>query len=233
MSEQAIQYLKKKHLKLSQNEILELFKDREANQDKIARSQFAMVMHLAKKYEFVNKTKELDEVISDGMLGLNQAIKYYDTTKCRDFAAFAYTSIRHMMYEHRMDNEIIQPSTREKRRQLRDDEQRAPKTNRIETLIKQPDNFDFLEVYDRKDEEYEEFDYNELCRVIKEVLKPAYADIIIASYGLCGRNDKLTMEMVGEMMNTTKQASNQKKHNALNKLRNSPIFLKYVKSITE
>ena len=233
MSEKAIQYLKKNHIKLSQNEIKQLFNDRETNKEIIARSQFAMVMHLAKKYELVNTSKQLDEVISDGLLGLNRAIKYYDPNKGVDFAAYAYTSIRHLMYEHRMDNEIIQPSTREKRKKLGDDEERAPKTSRIEAFVKQPDNFDFLDVYQRNDDEYNEFDYNQLCNVIKKVLKPTYAEIIIASYGLCGRNKKVSMELVGEMFNTSKQAAHQKKQTALNILKGSEVFLNYIKEITE
>jgi RNA polymerase sigma factor (sigma-70 family) len=232
MSETAIQYLKTNHINISQDKIKELFKDRETNKNKIARSQFAMVFRLAKNAQFINKSKELDELISDGLMGLNQAINMYDVTKGCDFAAYAFTTIKHSLYEYRLDNTFIKASTKERRNQLRDDDERAPIATRIESF-KASESFNFLEVYESTQEEYVEFNYEELCRVIKEVLKPTYAEIIIAAYGLCGRNDKVTMEMVGEMFNTTKQASNQKKHNALNKLKNSPIFLQYIKELSE
>ena len=56
--ETTIKYIKDKHLKLTQEEIRELFNNKEANADKLMRSQMAMVMHLAQKNHFKDTSKK-------------------------------------------------------------------------------------------------------------------------------------------------------------------------------
>jgi RNA polymerase sigma factor (sigma-70 family) len=236
MLEKTIQYLKKNHIKLSQDEIRELFKDKIKNQDKIMKSQMALVMNLAQRYHHFNKKKMLDEVISDCLEGLMKAMQYYNPIEYPnvDFTAYAHTSIKQAMMLHKTDNEVIRPSIKARRGQLAEDETYVTTTKFEDMVNLDGEGTNFLEIYQKAEDNnlVEDLDrYNKLCTVIKETFKdkPRYADIIIANFGLCGMSDKLTQEEIGEMFGVTKQAVNQIKLFALKKLKNNKDFITYLK----
>lgn len=229
--EAVINYLKTNHIKLTQPQIIELFNDREANADKIVKSQLALVMNLAQRYHHFNQSKMFDEVVSDCMDGLLKAVNYFDPTLGVDFTAFAFTSIKQSMFLYKDDNNIIRPSQRAKRGELREDEVYVTTTSYDSFVKEDGDTISFLEVY-QSEIEKDEINYEELCRVIKEELKPHYADIVIASFGLCGYSDKLTYDEMGEMFGgISRQRIQQIRKKALEQLKDNPLFIDYLKEI--
>lgn len=235
MSEATVQYLKKNHINLTQDEIRELFKDKEKNENKIMKSQMALVMNLAQRYQHFNQKKTLDEVVSDCLEGLMKAMQYYNPIEFPDvdFTAFAHTSIKQTMYHYKDENSIIKLTGRAKKNQLREDEVYVTTTKFEDMKSTEGDAVSFLEIYQPATDDFKDdlVRYNKLCSTVKDAFKdkPRYADIIIANFGLCGVNDKLTQEEIGDMFGISKQAVNQIKHMALKKLKNNKEFIEYLK----
>ena len=235
MSEATIQYLKKNHINLSQDEIRELFKDKEKNNNKIVKSQMALVMKLATQYQHFNQKKMLDEVVSDCLEGLMKAMDYYDPIKHPDidFTGFAYTTIKQTMYHYKDENNLIKPSVRAHKGQLREDEQYVI-TTKFEDMNKVDRNF--LDTYQETETcgLVEDLDrYNKLCSVINNVFKDKrekkYADIIIATFALGGITDKVKLDDIAEMFEVSKQYVCQVKKEGIKKLQNNKEFIEYLK----
>ena len=233
--ERTIAYLKKNHINLSQDEIRELFKDKEKNENKIMRSQLALVMQLAQRYQHFNQKKTFEEVVSDCMEGLMKAMNYYNPIEHpdADFTGYAHTIIKQTMYHYKDENSIIKPSVRARRGQLREDELYVT-TTKFEDMKSNEGDSNFLEIYQEPQtgKLIEDSDrYIKLCNIINNVFKnkPRYADIIIANFGLYGMNDKITLEEIGDMFAISKQAINQIKQTGIEKLKNNKEFIEYLK----
>lgn len=233
--ENSIKYLKQNHIKLSQDKIKELFNDKEANKELIVKSQMALIMRLAQQFHSFNPTKTFDEIVSDCMLGLMTAIKYYDNTRGVDFTAYAYTSIKHGIYEYRNENRIIKLSVKAALGQLPDDEVKVTTTKFEDMFNQESEQITFLDIYKSPNEDEELKDdldrTNNLCLLIRKTFekKEKYADILIATFGLCGKSDKVKLDDIAEMFSCSKQYIAQVKKEAIEKLKNNEEFINYLK----
>jgi len=233
MEETAIKYLKKNHIKLTQEEIKELFNDRDLNTETIVRSQMALVMQLSQHYHHYNSNKTFDEIVSDAMQGLLKAIVYYNPSKGVDFTAYAYTLIKQVLYQYKDDNNMIVQS-RNSKKYYTENNYIIPTATSVDTFVgKNGDTISFFEVYVNEDNDFKEDTerYDRLCTVIKETLsdKPKWSDIVIATFGLCGKSEKVTQEDISQMYGISKQAVNQFKNFALKRLKNNEEFMEFMR----
>lgn len=216
-----IDHLLSKHITLSQSKIKELFEDRETNQDLIMRTQIRLIVKLAKQFQYGNKT--LEELVSDATLGVIKSIRYYNPNLHTDFTSFTFTTIKQALFKYKDENNIITPSTK-----MHLNQAAMLHTRKIESMVLDEDS-DFWELYSSSDNDKPEFeDYSELCKVIRSVLKESYYEIVVAKLGLCGLNSPVKLHIMAEQFGITKQAINQKYNLAIGKLKNEPLFIKYM-----
>ena len=229
MSEHTISYIKKNHLNLTNEEILELFKDKETNKDIIIRSQMAMVMHLAKQYHFSDFKKNFDELVSDGQMGVLKAFEYFNTELGVDFSAFCWTCIRQELYMYRNANVII----KEPRKEYEGYVMGTTSCRTFsELLTPEDEEFIYQGITQPHSTLQESPTQLELCGELKRIFekKPRYYEIIIASFGLCGQ-DKLTYDDMAEMYGITRQRVFQIKSRGLKKLKDNEVFINYLREM--
>jgi len=223
---------RKNQLNLSQEQIIELFQDRIANQDKIMSSQFALALHLADKHHYLNPTSDIEDLFSEAIIGIHQAIQYYNPEIGKDFSPYCYFIIKQKMNEftHTTDKIIRIPV-------YHDGQQ--PKCS----------VFSAFTSYDKNDEEYDETSFlserlgvndrivsdapDNLLETLKSILKPTDYDFIVAHFGLDDINKKLTLEDIAGMYGCSKQNLIQIKNRIKRILRNNPEFIEVIQSVIE
>jgi RNA polymerase sigma factor (sigma-70 family) len=230
--EYSVKYLKQNAITLNNDEIKELFNDRYTNSDKIARSQFKLLLMLLGKHRFNKITQE--EQISAGLYALTLAIKHYNLDYDVDFSVFYYNvALQQFAEATRMENIIKMPTAKDRLEKYK--EVKAINVSSILPNKKDGEETEFFETYIKEDVDGFTEDlsrYDELCKVVKEAFpenKQRYADIVIATFGLCGMNEKLTQEEIAVMYGISKQAINQIKIKAIKKLKNNKEFINYLK----
>ncbi|WP_339875241.1 sigma-70 family RNA polymerase sigma factor [Olleya marilimosa] len=213
--------------KLSQEEILELFQDKESNQNTIAASQFPLVHWLAKSYS-TTTNKDIDELFSDGLEALSVAINTFNPDKNTSFTSYARTCIQN--YFNRTintDNIIRLPS--------RYDKEIKPTAYTFTQLTKVDDDYEFSISSTITNDDDLNYSYlsNEdiLINLIKEHLTlPNWAYIVISNLGLNLDKKKTYLELAEEL-NVTKQYVGQVNKNGLKKLMNNQQFKSKLKEL--
>jgi RNA polymerase sigma factor (sigma-70 family) len=209
-------YVEQNQIKLTQDEINELFKNKEDNESIIIQSQLPLALNLSTSFSLTT-SGELEDLFSYALEALKQAYNTYQIDGAGSFTTYASKCINNILKDYRIytSGVIKQPST-----------------NITKLFAKAYTFASFKHSNDYEDEPFQNIpeiddtriqDEDALIKLIQDTLKPGYADIIIKFYGL-GLDKPLTCCDQAKIDGTTHQNINLKLNKGLNKLRKNDKF---------
>lgn len=220
--------LKKRHINLTNEEIVSLFKDIDKNKDLIARSQFALIIKMVKKFKYIIKE---DEIVSLCLLSLSKSINTYDISKddkC-DFSVYVYVIMFQEINKDIKSNRIIRLPNDKIYYERGKHVKAIPATD---LLIINTDG-EYTEFFDNYIDEVEEYDENpnrtqKLFNIIDKVFKgkELHKEVLLTYYKLNG--DVKTKDLPIKY-NVSKQYINQIKFKALDMLKKDKTFNYFIK----
>lgn len=165
-----------------------------------------LVAHIVKKY--IHSGKEMDELISIGIIGLVKAVNTYNFDKGSRLATYAARCI---------DNELLMLMRGDKKRSrevsLYDPIGTDKEGNEITLLsIIEHNNEDVVEQLARKQS------LQKLSKIISEVLTPREYFVVIRRYGLFGHSESTQRELASQL-NISRSYVSRIEKKALEKLR--------------
>jgi RNA polymerase sigma factor (sigma-70 family) len=218
-------YLKQNNLKISEKELENMFKNKEENEDKIIRSQFALAIVIVNDWYCKLEYKYNAESLSSyAMQGLYKAYKTYNPIK---------TKKGFKMYSGQlMKNSII---TNIKYKKVNE-------SNIISTPLEQSysicDVFSDLAIYNNDEDGEKAFEDSieapeevnivdreqDIINIIKDTLKPRNADILISKLGL-NLIEPIKTKDIAKKHNISSNAINQQYKILLRKLSKNELFI--------
>jgi RNA polymerase sigma factor (sigma-70 family) len=222
-------YLRQNNLKISEEQVENMFKDKEKNKDIIIRSQFALAIVIVNDwYSKLNYKYNVESLSSYALEGLYKAYQTYNTNK---------TKKGFKMYSGQlMKNSII---TNIKYKKVNE-------SNIISTPLELSysicDVFSDLAIYNNDEDGEKAFEdrleapeevnivdrEQDIINIIKDTMKPRNADIVISKLGLCLLNPIKTKELA-KKHNISRNAINQQYKILLRKLSKNEEFKKKLK----
>lgn len=220
--------LKKRHINLTNEEIVSLFKDIDKNKDLIARSQFALIIKMVKKFKYIIKE---DEIVSLCLLSLSKSINTYDISKddkC-DFSVYVYVIMFQEINKDIKSNRIIRlPNDK-----IYYERGKHVKAIPVTDLLIINTDGEYTEFFDNYIDEVEEYDENpnrtqKLFNIIDKVFKgkELHKEVLLTYYKLNG--DVKTKDLPIKY-NVSKQYINQIKFKALDMLKKDKTFNYFIK----
>jgi len=227
-------YVRKQQINLKKEEIIELFKDREANKDTIVKSQLALALNQANKYSLTTKFT-IDECFSFALEAILTAINSFNPEKSDNFTGYASMAIKTNMIGQIKNNGIIKVGTAEGHQNVS-----ATTISDLNTGSNNDGEYsDFFEIYDYGyqseyyNQGYTTQDINDyLDKVVPTLFKSSAKTetllfIIKNNYGIgC---DKMTETEIAKILGITKQGVGQKKFALLDRLKEDETFKKMLK----
>lgn len=222
-------YVSKNTIKLTQEELVELFNSSMDSQNIIAKSQLPLVLNIANSFQTTTGVS-FDEIFSAGMLGLSKAVNSYVTTSNATFTTYAKTCITNeITYQIKnCDNIIRKPY-------LNSNNNPVPNAYVLSNFTNDDgdnpveDSIAYIEQdYINKDDNIEQ----QLINLIKETLvKKQYQDIVIWRMGLL-IDKPLTYKECGEKLGLVRGTIKNQYDKAINKLKNNPLFIFKLQELT-
>lgn len=220
--------LKKRHINLTNEEIVSLFKDIDKNKDLIARSQFALIIKMVNKFKYIIKE---DEIVSLCLLSLSKSINTYDISKddkC-DFSVYVYVIMFQEINKDIKSNRIIRlPNDK-----IYYERGKHVKAIPVTDLLIINTDGEYTEFFDNYIDEVEEYDENpnrtqKLFNIIDKVFKgkELHKEVLLTYYKLNG--DVKTKDLPIKY-NVSKQYINQIKFKALDMLKKDKTFNYFIK----
>lgn len=215
-------YVRENHLRVTNEEVRELFNDREKNKNKILKTQLALVLNVTTNI-YHNHSKLFEEVFSDGLYGLTRAVETYNPEHKGTFSTYAKTAIKHTIYENLNSHKMIrEPSSN--RRGIE-----VPTARVFSDYIREGEDGE-LEITDRIEGIIDDTNLNtnevQLRQFIIDALgSERKGNIISDSLGLC-LDKKKTYGEIGKELNISKQRVSQVYLKEMDKLKDNEIFKK-------
>jgi RNA polymerase sigma factor (sigma-70 family) len=222
-------FLRKHHIKIPLYKIEELFKDREANKEKIVRTQFALVIMMVEKFSLTSN-QTISDLTSNALEGLYKAVENYDTDKANNgFSQFASYAIRNSLlslisYQKTHECNIIS-------KPLKASDNPCYVFTDMNTTEDDDNHFENTLVADDETEHRDIED--ELIQLIKDSLKKEmWSDIVIKRMGI-GLDNVVPYKILSEEYNKSNQSINALYTRGISKLQGNPEFIKKLKKITD
>lgn len=199
------QFVKKNHIKMSQEDIIINFNDKET----IVKSQLALALNLADSF---NKTtgNNIDDLFAVALLSINNAYEKYDLTlKVARFSTYCRKTIVNSLLSFK-DNII-----------------RRPFLNTKNVLVPSA-NYDFEVDYlesleDVETTSYGNIDIEPIVRLITELLSPIDSSVVINNLGLL--EVKKTFKQLGKEYNRSGEAIRIRYIKSIEALKNNKRFI--------
>lgn len=199
------QFVKKNHIKMSQEDIIINFNDKET----IVKSQLALALNLADSF---NKTtgNNIDDLFAVALLSINNAYEKYDLTlKVARFSTYCRKTIVNSLLSFK-DNII-----------------RRPFLNTKNVLVPSA-NYDFEVDYlesleDVETTSYGNIDIEPIVRLITELLSPIDSSVVINKLGLL--EVKKTFKQLGKEYNRSGEAIRIRYIKSIEALKNNKRFI--------
>jgi len=196
---------------LSNDELLNEFRlFKNGNQEslnRIVKSNLKLVVVIAKDYQ----TESIDDLISEGNIGLIEAAKRFNMDRNVKFSHYARIWIKKFMNDFIINDNTIR---------IQHNKYYEMKKNN-EILVKMLDDFEqiFDRLEDESEDESESYDSENYEKIIKagKLLKPIENKILMCYYGI-GCERKSLVEIAQEL-GRTNQRIGQIKKNAIRKIR--------------
>jgi RNA polymerase sigma factor (sigma-70 family) len=224
-------YLREKHISISREQVENMFKNKEENEDVIIRSQFALAIVIVNDwYSKLNYKYNVESLSSYAMQGLFKAYQTYNTNKTKkDFKMYS---------GQLMKNNIITNIKYKK----------VNAKNIISTPLELSygvcDVFSDLSIYSNDEGGEKAFEdrleapeevnivdrEQDIINIIKDTLKHRNADIVIRKLGLNLDNPIKTKELA-KKHNISRNAINQQYKILLNKLKKNEEFKRKITNL--
>lgn len=209
-------YVEENKLKLTQNEILNLFNDREKNKNKIIKSQLPLVLLLAGSYSSTTNYS-VDDLFSYGLEGLTNALYTFKIDTPATFTTYANkcikTALNGYVYHNTTKTVIKQPSSNFRGITI-------PKAYLMTELS--DDEYNFEEKITDSNEP-KKCNEEEIYNLIYDCLKPSYAYIVTQYLGINEEENK-TFNKIAEEQNKTRENIRQQYHKAIQILKDNEDF---------
>ena len=217
-------YLRENNLKLSEEQVENMFKNKEENKDVIIKSQFALAIVIVNDwYSKLNYNHNVESLSSYALEGLYKAYQTYNPIKTKKgFKMYSgqlmkNSIITNIKYKKVNENDII--------------------STPLELSYGVCDVFSDLAIYNNDEDGEEAFEdrleapdevnivdrEQDIINIIKDTLKPRNADIVISKLGLCMLNPIKTKELA-KKHNISSNAINQQYKILLIKLSKNKEF---------
>lgn len=216
-------YVEQNKIKLSQDEIKELFDNRKLNKTKIIQSQLPLVLNICASFQQTTNNN-IEDLFSYGLEALNNAFETFNPDANTTFTTYAKKCIENGVKDYRIHiNSLIRKPIRNTNNIT------VPVANVFSSYINNEDeSTPFDNITDEDNSRIS--DEDALIKLLKDNLKPVEAYIIIQYFGL-GEDKKKTLAEIGDELNRTKEAIRLRKEYILNKLKSNERFLILLKRL--
>jgi RNA polymerase sigma factor (sigma-70 family) len=222
-------YLKQNNLKISEEQVEKLFKNKEENEDVIIRSQFALTIVIVNDwYSKLNYKYNAESLSSYALEGLYKAYQTYKTTKTKKgFKMYSgqlmkNSIITNIKYKKVNENDII--------------------STPLQLSYGVCEVFSDLAIYNNDEDGEKAFEDSieapeevnivdkeqDIINIIKDTLKPRNADILISKLGL-NLIEPIKTKELAKKHNISSNAVNQQYNILLNKLKKNEEFKRKLK----
>jgi RNA polymerase sigma factor (sigma-70 family) len=224
-------YLRQNNLKISEEVLENMFKNKEENKDVIIKSQFALAIVIVNDwYSKLNYIYNVESLSSYALEGLYKAYKTYNSIKTKKgFKMYAgqlmkNSIITNIKYKKVNENDII--------------------STPLELSYGVCDVFSDLAIYNNDEDGEKAFEdrleapeevihidrEQDIINIIKDTLKPRNSDIVISKLGLCMLNPIKTKD-IAKKHNISSNAINQQYKILLNKLEKNEEFKRKITNL--
>ncbi|WP_339875245.1 sigma-70 family RNA polymerase sigma factor [Olleya marilimosa] len=212
-------YVEQNKIKLSQDEIRQLFQDKELNESKIIQSQLPLALKLTTN-KCAYTSADIEDVFSYALEALKNAFSTYQPDNAASFTTYAKKCIENGINNYKLfnTNVIKQPS--------RNQELSKIKAFTFSSFVSDDETIPFENIPIIEDTRIS--DEDALIKLLQDNLKPSYSYIIIQYYGI-GQDKPKTLKEIGELINTSRQDVEIKLKRILNKLKNNERFIYLLK----
>lgn len=211
-------YISKNYIKLSVNEVKELFNNKEANEDKIIKSQLPLVYNLASKYS-ITTPLDINELFSIGLEALTEAMNRYDASRETSFTTYAKLVIKSKFNVQRFKCRLIPVPTSL-------DKNKAPIAYTYSTFANAEIESRITSTISTECDLNYKYLSNEdiLVELIETTLNhPQQSYIIIQHLGI-NQDKKRTQTELAKELNTSKQYVGQQFKKGIQKLKQNQSF---------
>jgi RNA polymerase sigma factor (sigma-70 family) len=227
-------YLRYKHISIPKEQLENMFKNKEENEDIIIRSQFALAIVIVNDwYSKLNYKYNVESLASYALEGLYKAYQRYNSNKTKKgFKMYAgqlmkNNIITNIKYKKVNENDIISIPLQLSYGvcdvfsdlAIYNNDEDGEKA--FEDSLEAPTDNDEVIHIDRE---------QDIINIIKDTLKPRNADILISVLGLCTLNPIKTKDLA-KKHNISRNAINQQFKILLNKLKKNEEFKRKITNL--
>ena len=203
-------------IKISNQSDIEKRRNPQTVIDRLLADNMGFVVTLAKDYS--GKGLDMDDLVSEGVMGMLEAAAKFDTTKGNSFVGYAAPFVRkNMQAAIELQNSLYKVPRKERTRQT----DRQKKAVSIDAPLSEGNHFSLLDILVNADSPVPDYQVNR-DRVIAEikscfsVLDEREREVVVNFYGL--EHPRMTLAEIGAKLGVKRERARQIRDKAIRKI---------------